>query len=351
MPTIAKVQMLFSLTIRDIYPNLPSYVGTRLSAAQKALRMRGAHDRIFEKTPYDYELQMIYTPIITLHNPYNVALEFDSMNVEFIGIPFAMQVFRNSKKQSVDLVPFEMMTADNTLGNRDESKIFAMSLHTKSSNKPGSTSFRLLPGEVILFSPYIDPKSTWAQEIEREKTGKQEFWDNHLAKDGTSLTSAIKAMPGWRGFGVGYSLDWLGDPDGKSAGAGGWLGDLVVAISDKIHVEFAPISIPRNNNKFVVQLSGTVAGTAKKKVSAIEMDAAYGSRPSSSASSVRDLPGSPLISLDCLGWLRPISSASSVRSRPSSPPRTSPCMQVLTTARPPPFPTGTQPTGLATSDS
>jgi len=272
MPTIAKVQMLFSLTVRDIYSNLPSYVGTRLSAAQKTLRMRGAHDRIFEKTPYDYELQMIYTPIITLHNPYNVALEFDSMNVEFIGIPFAMQVFRNSKKQSVDLVPFELMTADNTLGNRDESKIFAMSLYTKSSNKPGSTTFRLLPGEVILFSPYIDPKSTWAQEIEREKTGKQEFWDNHLAKDGTSLTSAIKAMPGWRGFGVGYSLDWLGDPDGKSAGAGGWLGDLVVAISDKIHVEFAPISIPRNNNKFVVQLSGTVAGTAKKKVSAIEMD-------------------------------------------------------------------------------
>ena len=272
MPTIAKVQMLFSLTVRDIYPNLPAYVGTRLTAAQKALRMRGAHDRIFEKTPYDYELQMIYTPIITLHNPYNVALEFDAMNVEFIGIPFAMQVFRNSKKQSVDPVPFEMMTADNTLGNRGQSKIFAMSLHTKSGSKPGSTSFRLLPGEVIMFSPYIDPKSTWAQEVEREKSGKQEFWDNHLAKDGTSLTSAIKAMPGWRGFGVGYSLDWLGDPDGKSAGAGGWLGDLVVAISDKIHVEFAPISIPRNNHKFVVQLSGTVAGAAKKKVSAIEMD-------------------------------------------------------------------------------
>lgn len=272
MPTIAKVQILFSLTVRDIYPNLPSYVGTRLTAAQKALRMRGAHDRIFEKTPYDYELQMIYTPIITLHNPYNVALEFGSMNVEFIGIPFAMQVFRNSKKQSVDVVPFEMMTADNTLGNRDQSKIFGMGLYTKAGGKPGSTTFRLLPGEVVLFSPYIDPTSTWAQEVEREKSGKQEFWDNHLARDGSSLTSAIKAMPGWRGFGVGYSLDWLGDPDGKSAGAGGWLGDLVVAISDKIHVEFAPISIPRNNNKFVVQLSGTVAGTTKKKVSAIEMD-------------------------------------------------------------------------------
>ena len=276
MPTIAKVQMLFSLVVRDLYPNIPDNIGkVRLSkSTQKNLRMRGPFDGIYATTNYDYELQLLYTPIVTLHNPYNVALEFTNLNVEFIGVPFAMKVFRSGVAQSPDLVPLEMMTADNTLGNRNESKIFGMSLKTKTNEKPGDPTFRLLPGEVMLFSPYIDPKTNWAEEVLREKVGQPlQFWDNHLKKDGVSLTSAITAMPGWRGFGLGYSLDWLGDTNNAAGLPGRWGGDIALKVEDTLYVEFGPVSIPRNNNKFVVQMSATVAGsTASKKVSAIEID-------------------------------------------------------------------------------
>jgi hypothetical protein len=274
MPTIAKVQMLFSLLVRDLYPNVPDNIGkVRLSkTTQKNLRMRGPFDAMYATTNYDYELQLIYTPIVTLHNPYNVAIEFTSMNVEFIGVPFAMKVFRTGVAQSPDLVPLEMMTANNTWDKRNQSKIFAMSLKTKVNEKPGVATFCLLPGEVVLFSPYIDPKTNWAEEVNREKTGKQMFWDNHLKADGTSLTSSMTAMPGWRGFGVGYSLDWLGDADNKGGFPGRWGGDIALKPEDTLAVEFGPVSIPRNNNKFVVQMSATVAGSASKKVSAIEID-------------------------------------------------------------------------------
>ncbi|MDH4444395.1 MAG: hypothetical protein QE267_04620 [Akkermansiaceae bacterium] len=275
MPTIAKVQMLFSLILRDFYPNLagpaPSAGGTiitrRLSAAQKASSLPGRSDvfEAFKSTIYEYELHLMYTPIVTLCNPYNVAIEFDSMDVQFIGIPFAMKVFRNGVALSNDFVPLELMTANNTVDNRDQSKIFSMALKTKKNEKPDSTTFRLLPGEVKIFSPFLDPKFTWAKEV---ANGGGMFWDNHLSTTGTSLTSSMEGMPGWRGFGLGYSVDWLG----TIGGAGMHMGHVIgVAVSDKLNVEFTPLGIPRNNNKFVVQMAAKVGKTIKK-VSAIEMN-------------------------------------------------------------------------------
>jgi len=279
MPTIAKVQMLFSLILRDFYPDLPgpapsaggTIINKRLSAAQKASGLTGRSDvfESFKNTIYEYELHLMYTPIVTLCNPYNVAIEFDSMEVQFIGIPFAMKVFRNGVALSSDFVPLELMTANNTVDNRNQSKIFSMALKTKKNEKPDSTTFRLLPGEVKIFSPYLDPRFTWAREVAKTVSNEKPlFWDNHLSTTGTSLTSSMEGMPGWRGFGLGYSVDWLG----TIGGAGMHMGHVIgVAVSDKLNVEFTPLGIPRNNNKFVVQMAAKVGNTAKK-VSAIEMD-------------------------------------------------------------------------------
>ncbi len=273
MPTIAKVQILFSLIGRDIYANLPANIQRPLTAAEK-VNMHGPQDEWFKNTKYNYDLHLLYTPIVTLHNPYNVALQFDAMRLEFIGVPFAMQVFRNDIPLSTGLVPFESMTDDNK--NSDQSKIFGMNLKTKVGNNVGGSQFRMLPGEVILFSPYIDPARTYAQDLRDRK-----FWDIYLS---TGITTNIDAIPGWRGFGIGYDCDWLagnkpsvGDPVNGLASAaqppyGLWKSCYGLAWDDKIHVLFAPLSIPVNKNKFVIQMSGTVGSTANKKLAAVEMD-------------------------------------------------------------------------------
>ncbi|MEO5917704.1 MAG: hypothetical protein ABIS50_25965 [Luteolibacter sp.] len=275
MPTIAKVQMLFSLIGRDIYPNLPGNIQRPLTTAEKTPNMHGPQDGWFRSTKYNYDLHLLYTPIVTLHNPYNVAISFNSLRLEFIGVPFAMQVFRNDVPLSKGLVPFESMTDDNQ--DSQQGKVFGMELKTKVNNQVGGSLFTMLPGEVILFSPYLDPKRTYAQDLTDRK-----FWDIQLA---TGITTKMDSIPGWRGFGIGYDCDWLAgnqpsignprseDPATAQPPYGIWKGCYGLAWDDKIHVLYAPLSIPPNKNKFIIQMSATVAGSAAgKKVAAIEMD-------------------------------------------------------------------------------
>jgi hypothetical protein len=235
--------------------------------------MHGPQDGWFRSTKYNYDLHLLYTPIVTLYNPYNVAIEMNSMRLEFIGVPFAMQVFRNDVPLSKGLVPFESMTDDNQ--DSQQSKTFGMNLKTKVGGKVGGPTFRMLPGEVILFSPYIEPTRTYAADLVNRT-----FWDIQLS---TGITNNIDAIPGWRGFGIGYDCDWLAgnqpstgnprveDPATAQPPYGLWKGCYGLAWDDKIHVLFAPLSIPINKNKFVIQMTATIGGVAKK-VSAIEMD-------------------------------------------------------------------------------
>ena len=268
LPTIAKVQLLFTLMGRDIYAGLPENIQRPLTTAEK-VSMLSPKDAYFKDTNYNYGLHLLYTPIITLHNPYNVALEFNTMRVELMGIPFSMQVFRNGIALSRGLVPFESMTQDNQDSQRR--KFFGMNLKTKVNGRVGGNVFRMLPGEVILFSPYFDPTTTFA----REMTFKT-FWDFSLA---SSLTNSINMIPGWRGPGVGYDTDWLAGNQpvvtgnaAKQPPYGIWEGCYGLAWDDRIHVEFAPIGIPVNANKLVIQMAATVGGITNKKISAIEID-------------------------------------------------------------------------------
>lgn len=276
-PTIARVQMLFSLIARDLYPNLPGNLQRVLTTTEKSQNMHGPQDAWFRNTNYNYDLHLLYTPVVTLHNPYNVAIEFNTLRLEFIGVPFAMQVFRNDIPLSKGLVPFESMTDDNQ--DSQQSKTFGMNLKTKVGGKPDTKNppapFRMLPGEVIMFSPYIDPTRTYEQDLKDRK-----FWDIQL---NSKLTFDIEAIPGWRGFGIGYDCDWLAGNQpsiGSSkqenattalAPYGIWKGCYGLAWDDRIHVLFAPLSIPVNKNKFVIQMSATVGGVVRK-VGAVEMD-------------------------------------------------------------------------------
>ncbi|MEY3896706.1 MAG: hypothetical protein RLZZ214_2226, partial [Verrucomicrobiota bacterium] len=239
LPTIAKVQVLFSLVGRDLYPNLPPAVSGPLTTAQKAASMHGPQDAHFRPTKYDYDLHLLYTPIVTLHNPYNVALRFTGVRVEFLHVPFSMKVFRNGVAQSNDFVPLETMyggTPNNY--NGAQNKIFGMNLKAKNaSGVPGSTTVTLLPGEVKMFSTYINPDRTYQQDL-----GGRTFWDIYV---NTNLTSTIDAIPGWRGDGIGFDCDNLAGGyalDGTATN-GHWAACLGLAWDDQIHVEFVPKNI------------------------------------------------------------------------------------------------------------
>jgi len=266
MPTVAKVQMLFSLVGRDIY-GYDGVAGTRIPPGSP--QIHGPQGDYFRGTEYEYDLHLLYTPIVTLHNPYNVALEFNKMRVEFANVPFAATVYRNGIAQNRGLAPFERMWADNE--NGQTSKLFGMNLKTKTSGgTPGSVTFRLLPGETKMFSPYIDPNRTWRQDLADRK-----FWDIYL---GDGKTNQIDAIPGWRGDGIGFDLDWWNPANVRIPGPdkefGRWAGCLGLSRNDKIHVEFAPLSEPAvSSNKFSVLMTAALTASGNQMTtSAIEID-------------------------------------------------------------------------------
>lgn len=272
MPSIAKLQMVFSLMARDIYTYPKSGVPSETSP-----ELHNPWGGNFRGSSYDYLLHMIYTPVITLHNPYNVAIEFNNLKVEFVNLPFALQIFRNGVAQSSGMVPISRMYEPTQNGG--QTKRFGITLANKtSSGAPNSSPVRLLPGEVKVFSSYIPPTLTWASEAATQ----QYFfdWRNENESDGRDGghvdTSQIKATPGWRGDGIGYDLDWFA-PTGfnvstveKENGKDMYRGSCIgLRRQDEIHVEFAPLSDPSIPEKrFTVEmtLAGANSNTAARTV-------------------------------------------------------------------------------------
>lgn len=266
MPSLAKVQMVFSLIARDLYA-YPPPAGRPVPDDAPVIHLpQGGH---YQGTDVDYDLHLLYTPVVTLHNPYNVALEFNQLRVEFSNVPFAATVYRNGRPQNTGLAPLERMWIDNEDGQ--QSKTFGLNLKTKTgSGTPGSADFVLLPGETKLFSPYIDPNRTY-----REDLNDRKFWDIYV---GDGLTDDIDAIPGWRGDGIGFDLDWWNPPPVRLPGGrpedGRWEGTIGLRRNDRIHIEFAPLSEPKvSDNKFTIELTATLRGSSRQTTTgAIEID-------------------------------------------------------------------------------
>lgn len=251
MPTIAKVQVLFSLIGHDMY-QYPGPIGVPIPPDAPIIQHPQGEQ--FKKSKYEYDLHLLYTPIITLHNPYNVALEFTSLRVDFVHTPFAMQIFRNGIAQSTGLVPLETMFGSNKFGQKG--MVFGMNLKTKTTEgRPGTPTFTLLPGEVKMFSSYINPNRTYAQDL-----NDPQYWDWEFK----GLTANTDALPGWRGNGIGFDCDYLAGGqavDGQREN-GHWESCMGIARDDQFHVLFAPLGIPLSGNKFIVKMSAKVGNAA-----------------------------------------------------------------------------------------
>ncbi|MEM9235848.1 MAG: hypothetical protein AAGB14_03655 [Verrucomicrobiota bacterium] len=271
MPTISKVQMIFSLIGRDLYRQdyYPPGPAPKINRRTKPTigGLHGPQEGHFRSTRFDYDLHLLYTPVVTIHNPYNVTLEFRDLNIGFHHVPFSMQVFRNGEPQSQGLVPFEEMFADNDTEGRQ--KIFGLNLKDERRGRPGSSLIRLLPGETRLFSPYIDPELTYEDNFTR---GRQ-FWDIYVNNDSGFSTRNFDAIPGWRGDGIGWDCDWLAGSlavDGNAEN-GRWASCFGLDVNDEIHVEFAPRTKETSKNKFLIKMSARI-GRRDQVTNAIEID-------------------------------------------------------------------------------
>ncbi len=284
MPTVAKVQVVFSLLTRDIY-NYPKVSDTtpkpsQTKAQEEAAELHNPWGRNFAGSSYDYLLHLLYTPVVTLHNPYNVALEFNEVKIVFGNVPFALQVFRNGQPQTREPAPLDTMFYQQS-ETGGLAKRFGMTLKTNGGTPTapavGSGTFRLLPGEVMLFSPYIDPNRTWKDEYSGRTFSD---WDTG---SGAVRTLTINGLPGWRGDGIGFDLDWfcpsynnlrITDKETDNNIQMGRGGCIAAKASDQFSVKFAPLSVESlSKNKFTVEMFAKPVGSSSLVSSGVvEMD-------------------------------------------------------------------------------
>ncbi len=181
-PVIAKVEALFSYATRDAHGGWPNTLGN----TDPKLKFMG---------------HLIYTPLVTLHNPYNVSISFDTMEMTIRNIPIAFNMIVNDKPQSSKPVPLtDMFVYDS---DRRE-KAFTLNIGNWSSPTSSTTSgpIVLKPGQTLVCGPYLDPGASFSNTM-----GTPFFdWQNNVTG---SSSLPIKARPGFRGACVGFDVDWI----------------------------------------------------------------------------------------------------------------------------------------------
>ena len=174
-PVIAKIELLFSFIVREKHANHKSKQG-------------------------DYMGHMLYVPIFTLHNPYNVSLKFDRMKIGVSALPMGFTFFKNGVAQN-NATPL-----DSLYGQGAGKKEFWMELADWPSATAGSPSGSIVmnPGQTMVFGPYITAD-------ERFGDGTASYFDHQFNKASLSGTSQypLKSKRGFSGANIGFDSDWL----------------------------------------------------------------------------------------------------------------------------------------------
>lgn len=216
-----------------------------------------------EGVKWNHMLHLIYTPLVTLWNPYNVPLRLRQPVVEIANPPVALRFIRQSS-----LTPSAIGEVSNRLAPLDEmylndkfDKKFVMQLFGQvSSSGDTSGDVILLPGEVKLFSPAMNPSWNFQRVFD---------WQNNMTHGGGGA-AMIKAAPGWRGPQYGFNIDYLvpnpnQDVISPRNGPVRAIGVVGSRIEDVWDVECG-LSVPRRKNgspvpRYAVSLMTSTGGT------------------------------------------------------------------------------------------
>jgi hypothetical protein len=235
MPTVVRVDTVFSLVTRDNHHKTPGF---------------------------PYMLHLMYLPVITLHNPYNVPLRVTNLQVEFSDIPVAFEFLINDQPVTTSgLTTLNQFYVD--AADQGAKKSFSMLL---SNSLSAGTEVMMGAGETRIFGTPFSATSTWAAELSANGYTKGMMFDWQ-----SNQTAAAYTMPGMMtpsNIGVGFDVDWLVPSNASAwyvARKGG--GILALKSDDKIKVRYGPKAPTTANNSFAVTVrmgAGTAAPEAAR---------------------------------------------------------------------------------------
>ncbi len=193
LPVVAKLQVAFSVVTHY------NHVGDRVNFYNQHGRPKGNQNYA---APH-----LVYDPVITLYNPYDVRLELDKLRVRIWDPPVVFGFRKNEAWLRPDfangnyhgLGRFQIASEKN----EDARKAFTLLLTDSGRRGTPGQSIVLEPGEVRVFSPWVEKNWTWGMETGGGDYSPRAFFDWRLEDDfgnrdnRTGNDFGIETIPGW----------------------------------------------------------------------------------------------------------------------------------------------------------
>ncbi|WP_367872947.1 hypothetical protein [Luteolibacter sp. Populi] len=244
MPVVAKVQMQFSLVCKDAHGVWEPGVDGDLATKED-----------------NYMIYMIYSPIVTLYNPYSVPLTFDELRIDFKDLPIGFRFYRNGQPQTTQLAHFNQLYVNHP-SNSTVAKSFGLNIRSAYS-KTKVAAVTMQPGENRVFGESISGDLSW-------NSGSTSFFD-YNDSDGKGMTADLPLAPGYPSQGIGYWIDWL-TPQHIKSGFDDNRGIFPVKLSDMIDVGFAPMkSESQTGPRLSVEIQ-LLQGNVKRRCGSLDLD-------------------------------------------------------------------------------
>lgn len=247
IPVIAKLQIVFSIVSHH------AHLGDRMNFYQQNGVPKGNE---LHAVPH-----LAYDPVITLYNPYDVALDLRNTRIRIWDPPVGFRVAKIDKQgagtvwyrpefasgEFHHLAMFQIANEKNKAARR----FFTLVLSDGNSERV-TNSLKLQPGEVKVFSPRVERTWTWGMEVAGGYNVRSFFdynADNNFGnRDGrTNNQFGVESVPGWDTR-AGLQTDHMSYFNGRPANTLyqferdlGWGGGFVsLRTTDDVQIEAKP---------------------------------------------------------------------------------------------------------------
>ena len=210
LPVMAKLQIMFSVVSHY------NHINDRVNYYNQYGNPKG-------NTNYGVP-HLVYDPVVTLYNPYDVTLNLSKLRVRVWDPPVLFGMKKNndwlrSEFGSGDFHGLARFQIDNEK-NPSARRYFTMFLREMAGAVPGK-AISLAPGEVKVFSPWVEPDWTWGKETAGQYSVRC-FFDWNAGNDFGNVDGRTKSqhqwgvetVPGWNAR-AGFQADHLSYGNGR----------------------------------------------------------------------------------------------------------------------------------------
>jgi len=262
IPVIAKLQIVFSVVSHH------AHLGDRMNFYNQFGDPQGNQNHAVPHLAYD--------PVITLYNPYDVALDLRNTRIRIWDPPVGFRLAKIDKKKGGLLSWYRQEFASGQFHslamfqianerNRSARRFFTLVLSDGNSERV-SNSLKLQPGEVKVFSPRVDRAWTWGLEVSGGYSVRSFFDWNHGNDFGnrdprTNNQFGVESIPGWdtraglqtdhMSYGGGRPPESQYDFERERNWAGGFVS---LRITDDVRIEAKPQKTSTGSVDFQVDI-------------------------------------------------------------------------------------------------